>query len=75
MSTGGIRVTELLICFSPAKVSHINLIIRPARKTLKGRGKFFLPERWQARQEVDIFALSASLNSVCGVEWKLDMVS
>ena len=37
----------LLNWFSPVTLSHVSLAVRPARRILKGRGKFFLlnPER------------------------------
>lgn len=42
MYTASIHVIKNLICFPPANLSHVNLI-RLARRTLKGRVKFFLP--------------------------------
>lgn len=38
---------KTFVCFSTVNLSHGNLFLRPARRLLKGRGKFFLPNTWK----------------------------
>ena len=43
-----------LFHFSPVNLSHVNLILRPVRRTKKGRGKFLPPPNKVANRKIPV---------------------